>query len=181
MADLVNLKLWKHWSPKAETSHACWLAEVVIGHQAARSSSVLQLHADHMEQRLSFAHSVAVLRFVEPCQVSQWAKIPKLTLNLGLRWDEPPALLGFPEPKSHPGWKPCCSDKVLPQHLPSQHVGAVERGWGTSLTAVVGGHWAKGMVAVLAPRWQLLWGLSAGCRFVWQVVDVFAKRVSSAS
>lgn len=79
---------------------------------------------------------VPVLQPTGLCQGSQHAKISKLTLNLRIQTKlsspAPGFTLGFPETEFHPGWKLCCSDKVLKASSTRTPSTWVQRGWGMS-------------------------------------------------
>lgn len=78
------------------------LSAIRLGSSSVKSMAVLQ--------------SMAVFCSVEPCQSFQCAKIPKLTLSLWVCSEEIElscAPSGFPKPEFRPGWKLCCSAKVL--------------------------------------------------------------------
>lgn len=175
-AEPVNLKPWSRWSPKAEPSRPRWLAEVVVGHQAARSSSVPRLHAGW----------AAALRSAEPCQGSQRAKIPKLTLNLGVCWDETELSC----PRIYPWFSRARISSWLETPLkgqacsPAWHVGAAGLGrepgpsippWGTS--RLQGDTEPKGWWHGRRPGGNC-------CRGFWRVVGVaqvcWGKRISSS-
>lgn len=100
----MNLKLWKHQTPKAETvSH--WLTEVRL---LVSSSSVLWLHVGFLSRCSDITHS-------SPAKALNMQKLAWTWGSARLKWSfsGPRFTLGFPEPEFHPGWKPCWKETYL--------------------------------------------------------------------
>ena len=115
MAELAELKLWKCGSPKAETSRARWLAELVAGRQAERRSSVLRLRVGSPGWWPCFSHvkkSQSLPGIWGSAQTKSSSPVPRFSdFSQQNSHGNSRGFLIFPRfsRASIPGWKPCCS------------------------------------------------------------------------